>query len=157
LRNYEFVYIISPEIEQEDLESATDKVGQMIVDRGGQVLHLEAWGRRRLAYPIQKFHEGHYMVAQVQLEPETISELKERLALNEEVIRYLLVRTEDKPVEPLAAQPPEEPLQEEPEEEPQQKEIEEGPEQEEVEEELQQEPVEEQQVAEDAEEEETGG
>jgi small subunit ribosomal protein S6 len=129
----------------------------MIVDRGGQVLHLEAWGRRRLAYPIQKFHEGHYMVAQVQLEPGTISELKERLALNEEVIRYLLVRTEDKPVEPLAAQPPEEPLQEEPEEEPQQKEIEEGPEQEEVEEELQQEPVEEQQVAEDAEEEETGG
>ena len=148
MRSYEFVYIISPEIEQEDLESATDKVGQMIVDRGGQVLNLEAWGRRRLAYPIQKFHEGHYMVAQVQLEPGTISELKERLALNEEVIRYLLVRTEDKPVEPLAAQPPEEPLQEEPEEEPQQ---------EEVEEELQQEPVEEQEVAEDAEEGEAGG
>jgi len=148
LRNYEFVYIISPEIEQEDLESATDKVGQMIVDLGGQVLHLDAWGRRRLAYPIQNFHEGHYMVAQVQLEPGTISELKERLASSEEVIRYLLVRTEEKPAEPLAAQPPEEPLQEEPEEE---------PEQEELEEYHQQEPVEEQEVAEDAEEGEAGG
>lgn len=157
MRSYEFVYIISPEIEQEDLESATDKVGQMIVDRGGQVLLLESWGRRRLAYPIQKFHEGYYMVAQVQLEPGTISELKERLALSEEVIRYLLVRTEDKAVEPLAAQPAEEPLQEEPEEEPQQEEVEEEPEEEEVEEEIQQEPVEKQEVAEDAEEGEAGG
>ena len=148
MRSYEFVYIISPEIEQEDLEGVTDKIGQMIVDRGGQVLNLDAWGRRRLAYPIQNFHEGHYMVAQLQLEPETISELKERLALSEEVIRYLLVRTEEKEVEPLAAQPAEEPLQEEPEEE---------PEQEEVEEELQQEPVEEQEVAEDAEDGEAGG
>ncbi len=148
MRSYEFVYIISPEIEQEDLEGVTDKIGQMIVDRGGQVLNLDAWGRRRLAYPIQNFHEGHYMVAQLQLEPETISELKERLALSEEVIRYLLVRTEEKEVEPLAAQPAEEPLQEEPEE---------GPEQEEVEEDLQQEPVEEQEVAEDAEDGEAGG
>lgn len=138
MRSYEFVYIISPEIEQEDLESATDKVGQMIVDRGGQVLNLEAWGRRRLAYPIRKFHEGHYMVAQVQLEPETISELKGKLGLTEEVIRYLLVKVDEKKTAALAAEPQEEPLPEEAEAQPQE------------------EPVEEQEAPEEAEEEEGG-
>jgi len=94
LRNYEFVYILSPEVEEENLESITEKIGQMIASRGGQVLQLDSWGRRRLAYPIQKFHEGHYMLAQIQLEPEAILELKRSLGLTGEVIRYLLVRTD---------------------------------------------------------------
>lgn len=138
MRNYELVYIISPEIEEEDLESVTDKVGQMLADGGGQMLHLDAWGRRRLAYPIRNFGEGHYMVAQVQLEPETISELKGKLGLTEEVIRYLLVKVDEKKAAALAAEPQEEPLPEEAEAQPQE------------------EPVEEQEAPEEAEEEEGG-
>ena len=96
MRNYEFIYIVSPEVEEEDLEGVTEKVGQMIADGGGQVLRLEPWGRRRLAYPIRKFHEGYYMVAQIQLEPGAISELGAKLGLTEEVVRYLLVRAEER-------------------------------------------------------------
>lgn len=107
MRYYEFIYIISPEVEEEGLETVTEKVGQMIADGGGEVLRLDSWGRRRLAYPIRKFREGHYMLARIQLEPGAISEFRARLALTEEVIRHLLVRAEEGA--PVEAMPEEEP------------------------------------------------
>jgi len=55
---------------------------------------VDPWGKRRLAYPIRKQREGYYVVMQVQLPPEAISELERRLELSEEVLRYLLVRTD---------------------------------------------------------------
>jgi small subunit ribosomal protein S6 len=94
LRNYELVYIISPEVEEEDLEGVTERVGQLIADGGGEVLELSSWGRRRLAYPIQKFGDGHYILARIQLDPGALPELRRVLGLTEEVIRYLLIRTE---------------------------------------------------------------
>ena len=124
MRDYEFVYIVSPEVEEEDFEKVTARVGQMIVDGGGEVVRLESWGRRRLAYPIRKFREGHYVVAHIQMDPEAISGLKDRLGLTEEVIRYLLVKTDALPVEAVPAVSPPEPgdldqaEEEEPEEEP---------------------------------------
>ena len=106
---YEFMYIVNPEIEADDLQEVTAKVGQLIADGGGEVLRLESWGRRRLAYPIRKFREGHYVVSYIQLDPEAVSGFKGRLALVEEVIRYLLVKTEYIPSEAPPAVPPEEP------------------------------------------------
>lgn len=120
MRNYEFVYIISPEVEEEDLQGVTERIGRMIADGGGEVVRLDSWGRRRLAYPIRRFREGHYMVAQIQLEGSAISELRARLALTDEVIRYLLVRAEE--VAPAEArrheEPPPDQEEVEPEEEP---------------------------------------
>jgi small subunit ribosomal protein S6 len=110
LRKYEFAYIISPDIEEENLESVTEKVGELITRGGGRVLRLDSWGRRRLAYPIEKFREGHYILAQVELEPRAISELKRTLGLTEEVIRYLLVRIDEEPREGVEIR--EEPLEE---------------------------------------------
>jgi small subunit ribosomal protein S6 len=109
LRYYEFMYIVNPEIEADDLQEVTARVGQMIADGGGEVLRLESWGRRRLAYPIRRFREGHYIVAYIQLDPEAIAGLKGRLALTEEVIRYLLVKTEEIPTQAAPTVPPEEP------------------------------------------------
>lgn len=123
MRNYEFVYIISPEIEEEDLQGVTERVSRMIADGGGEVLKLDSWGRRRLAYPIRTFREGHYMVAQIQLEGHAISELRARLALTEEVIRYLLVRVEE--VAPVEARPHEEPAPDQEEMEPEEEPVEE--------------------------------
>ncbi len=110
MRYYEFVYIVSPEVEEEDLEKLTARVGQMIVDGGGEVVRLESWGRRRLAYPIRRFREGHYLVAHIQMEPEAISGLRGRLALTEEVIRYLLVKTDAVPAQAGPAASPPEPV-----------------------------------------------
>jgi small subunit ribosomal protein S6 len=117
LRNYEFMYIVSPEVEAEDLEQITDKVGQMIADGGGEVMRLASWSRRRLAYPIRKFHEGHYVLTHLQMDPQALSGLRARLALTEEVIRYLLVRTEEMPPAPAPTESQAEPTPPEPEEE----------------------------------------
>lgn len=106
MRTYEFMYIVSPEVEEENLETLTTKVEQMITDGGGEILRHQSWGRRRLAYPIRNFREGHYILDHLDLEPAAISELKARLALTEEVIRYLLVRTEEVPP-PVAPKEPE--------------------------------------------------
>jgi small subunit ribosomal protein S6 len=95
MRNYEFTFIAHPDVEDEGLAGVTEKVSQFIADGGGQVTNVNHWGRRRLAYPIQKQKEGYYVLMQVQLDPESIGELERNLKLTEEVIRYLLVRADD--------------------------------------------------------------
>ena len=126
MHTYEFMYILSPEVEADDLEAVTTRIGQMIADGGGEVVRLEPMGRRRLAYPIEKFREGSYILTHIQLDPGAVSQLKARLALTEEVIRYLLLRCEEVPpdvapaavreepasVEQPAAEPAPEPAQE---------------------------------------------
>ncbi|MEE8163866.1 MAG: 30S ribosomal protein S6 [Anaerolineae bacterium] len=95
MRNYEFTFIVHPDVEDEGITDVTEKVSQFIADGGGQVTNVDHWGRRRLAYPIQKQKEGYYVLLQVQLDPESINTLERNLKLTEEVIRYLLVRVED--------------------------------------------------------------
>jgi len=97
MRNYEFTFIAHPDIEVEDegLTGVTEKVSQFITEGGGQITNVDPWGRRRLAYPIQKQKEGYYVLMQVQLDPKSIVELERKLKLTEEIIRYLLVRVED--------------------------------------------------------------
>jgi len=95
MHNYEFTFIVRADVEDEGRTGVVEKVGQFITDGGGQVSNVDHWGRRRLAYPIQKQREGYYVLMQVQLDPQSINELERNLKLTEEVIRYLLVRVED--------------------------------------------------------------
>ena len=95
MRNYEFTFIVHPDVEDEGIEDVMGKVSQFIAEGGGQVTNVDHWGRRRLAYPIQKQTEGHYVLMRVQLDPESINELERNMKLTEEVIRHLLVRVED--------------------------------------------------------------
>lgn len=95
MRDYEFTFIIHPSVEDEGIADVTEKVSQFITNGGGVVNSVDHWGRRRLAYPIQKQTEGYYVLMRVQLDPQAIKELERNLKLAEEVIRYLLVRVED--------------------------------------------------------------
>jgi len=95
MRSYEFTFIVHADVEDEGITDVTEKVSQFIADSGGQVTNADHWGRRRVAYPIQKQKEGYYVLMQVQLDPESINALERNLKLTEEVIRYLLVRVED--------------------------------------------------------------
>ncbi len=95
MRNYEFTFIAHPDVEDEGLAGVTEKVSQFITEGDGQITNVDHWGRRRLAYPIQKQKEGYYVLMQVQLDPKSLDELGRKLKLTEEVIRYLLVRVED--------------------------------------------------------------
>ena len=95
MRDYELVLIISPEIPEEDVSSAIDKVSQFITGRGGTVADVNRWGRRKLAYPIHRHMEGNYVLTQFQLDPDQVTGLEASLGLAEEVIRHLVVRTDE--------------------------------------------------------------
>lgn len=95
MRSYELTFIVHPDVEDEGLASVVEKVSQFITASSGQVTNVNHWGRRRLAYPIQKQREGYYVLMHVQLDPASINELERNLKLTEQVIRYLLVRVDD--------------------------------------------------------------
>jgi small subunit ribosomal protein S6 len=89
------VVILRPEITDEDLPSAIERVQQFITDRGGEVKDTDRWGRRKLAYPIKSCMEGTYVVSQLNMEPRDAHEFEGNLRLNDQVIRHLLIKTDD--------------------------------------------------------------
>ena len=95
MRDYELVVILSPELAEEDIPAAIDRLSQLIADRGGEVKDIDRWGRRKLAYPINKHLEGNYLVTQVRLDPNRTSDVEAGLRISEEVLRHLLVRVGD--------------------------------------------------------------
>ena len=76
LRDYELVLIISPEVTDEDVPAALEKLSQFITDRGGTITEVNQWGRRKLAYPIKQFLEGNYVLTQFKIEPKMTAELE---------------------------------------------------------------------------------
>ena len=92
LRDYEMVFIISPEVIDKDLDATVDKVRQSITEKGGTISDLEQWGKRKLAYPIKHFMEGYYVLSRFKLTPASCSELEANLEVSEEVLRHLLIK-----------------------------------------------------------------
>jgi small subunit ribosomal protein S6 len=94
LRDYELTVVFSPELSDDDMPSAIDKVAKFIAQKGGVVSEVDHWGRRRLAYPISRFIEGNYVLTRIQLEPQAVADLEANLELSESVLRYLVVKRE---------------------------------------------------------------
>jgi len=94
LRDYELVMVLSPQVDEEGAAGIVERFSKFITDRGGAISNQEIWGTRRLAYPIQDFREGNYMLTQFSFEPGSTRELENSLKTSEEIIRYLLVKRE---------------------------------------------------------------
>jgi small subunit ribosomal protein S6 len=108
-RNYELTFIVKPDIDATNLTALHAKVKDLITTEGGSIVKQDQWGMRRLMYPIRKYREGQYTFMLLQLEAASIARIEARLHLNEDIIRYLLIRADDDlPVvaEPEAAQVP---------------------------------------------------
>jgi small subunit ribosomal protein S6 len=95
LRDYDLIYIISPEIGEESVPATVEKVSKLVAERGGAVEGVEQWGKRKLAYPINRFTEGSYVSTRIKLSPAEAKGLEANLKLTEEVIRHLLVKIGD--------------------------------------------------------------
>ena len=104
MRTYELVVIFRPELDEEGLDGLVSTFREVIVGSGGEPVTLEHMGRRRLAYPIQKLTEGHYVLMYANLDQASMSELERRLKLSDDVLRYLLIRMEDEAAAELQAQ-----------------------------------------------------
>ena len=92
LRDYELVFIVSPEVEDEALEATISGVSRFITDKGGVISSEERWGKRKLAYPIKRFLEGSYVLTQLKMRPGWSKELEANLKISEEVLRHLLIK-----------------------------------------------------------------
>jgi len=96
MRSFELVFIIHPEVDEDDLTAVVERIRGLVEHDGGKVVEIEPWGLRRLAYPIQKQGEGQYVLMRLELEPQGVASLERGLGLTEQVMRHLVVRVEEK-------------------------------------------------------------
>jgi len=110
LRDYEILYIVRPELDEEQLQAAIATVNKLIESLGGATQKTDVWGRRRLAYEVRHLREGQYVLTDFQIDPARVPELEGALKISDTVFRHLVVRKpEIKPRrQPKAAQKAEE-------------------------------------------------
>lgn len=94
MRQYEMMVILDPEVEERTVQPSLEKYLTVITNDKGTVDKLDIWGRRRLAYPIQKKADGIYAVVNFTSESATAKELERQLSLNESILRTKLLRPE---------------------------------------------------------------
>jgi small subunit ribosomal protein S6 len=90
MRHYEIVFIVHPD-QSEQVPAMVDRYRQMVTGRSGRIHRLEDWGRRQLAYPIEKVHKAHYVLMNLECDNETLTELEHAFKFNDAVLRHLTV------------------------------------------------------------------
>ena len=97
-RDYELGLILDPEVGDERARAIVERVTQTIGSNNGQVVRVNAWGRRRLAYPIDRHRDGLYFYFDMMLEPTSVAEVERSLRVNEEILRHLMKARDPKVV-----------------------------------------------------------
>ena len=107
MNKYELVYVIDAAIEEEARKAVIDRFHGMIETLGGKVEKVDEWGKRHLAYPINYKTEGYYLLVNFEANADVPKEIERNMQINESVIRYLIVKVEEKRsnVKPRAARP----------------------------------------------------
>ena len=94
MRHYEVVFIVHPD-QSEQVPGMVERYRQMVAGRSGKIHRLEDWGRRQLAFPLQKVHKAHYVLMNVECDGETLDELDHAFKFNDAVLRHLIVKMDD--------------------------------------------------------------
>ena len=94
MRRYEMMIILDPTLEEQTVQPSLDQFLSVVSTGGGSVDKIDVWGRRRLAYEIEKKPDGIYAVVDMVAEPDTVRELDRQLSLNEAVLRTKILRPE---------------------------------------------------------------
>jgi small subunit ribosomal protein S6 len=98
-RDYELGFILNPEVSEEQTSAILERIEKIVKNYDGQVVKVNQWGRRRLAYPIEHHRDGYYVFIDMILTPETVNELDRTLKVSEEVMRHLVKRRDPKAVQ----------------------------------------------------------
>lgn len=91
MRHYEIVFIVHPD-QSEQVPAMIDRYKTLVTSHGGAIHRLEDWGRRQLAYPIQKMHKAHYVLMNIETDGATLAELENSFKFNDAVLRHLTVK-----------------------------------------------------------------
>jgi small subunit ribosomal protein S6 len=97
MRTYELIFVVDPRVSDEDVVTLTNDYKQMIATGGSEITSEENWGRRKLAYPINKLNEGKYVLLNITSQDgkTSLAEVEHRMRQNDKVLRYLTVRTDE--------------------------------------------------------------
>ena len=108
MRDYEVLYIVRPDLEEDKVQDIVKRVNSLISRTGGSSEQTSLWGKRKLAYEVKHQKEGSYVLQDFQIDPGRVPELESALKITEEVLRHLIVRKPEKPPTPAtsAAPPP---------------------------------------------------
>ncbi len=91
MRHYEICFIVHPD-QSEQVPGMVERYRSIVTTKGGSIHRLEDWGRRQLAYPIQKIHKAHYVLMNIECDGETLNELEHSFKFNDAVLRHLTVK-----------------------------------------------------------------
>lgn len=92
MRHYEIVFIVHPD-QSEQVPAMVERYKALVTTRSGIIHRLEDWGRRQMAYPIQKVHKAHYVLMNIECDGETLAELESSFKFNDAVLRHLTIKT----------------------------------------------------------------
>jgi small subunit ribosomal protein S6 len=90
MRHYEIVFIVHPD-QSEQVPAMVERYKTLIASKGGQIHRMEDWGRRQLAYTIQKMHKAHYLLMNIEIDQETLDELEHGFRFNDAILRHLTI------------------------------------------------------------------
>jgi small subunit ribosomal protein S6 len=91
MRHYEIVFIVHPD-QSEQVPAMVERYRTLVTGKNGLIHRLEDWGRRQLAYPIQKIHKAHYVLMNIECDQETLEELEHAFKFNDAVLRHLTIK-----------------------------------------------------------------
>lgn len=89
---YEVTYIIKPDVEEEADKALVERYSGLVTGSGGTVEKIDDWGKKQLAYEIDDYTEGHYIYMEFSCDPEYPKELERNFKINEDIIRYLIIK-----------------------------------------------------------------
>jgi small subunit ribosomal protein S6 len=99
LRDYELMYVVRPDLDEDGLRTAQEAVQGLVEGQGGEVLNTTPWGKRRLAYEIAGLRDGHYVIVEFRGDGAKVKELERALRINDQVIRHMITIAVPKPPE----------------------------------------------------------
>lgn len=96
VRNYELMYIIKPDLDEEKLSAVIEKFGNIILNGGGEIESTDKWGKRRLAYEIDDYREGFYVLIYFKSEPAVVQEVDRVMKISDDILRFMIISKEEK-------------------------------------------------------------
>jgi small subunit ribosomal protein S6 len=101
MRHYEIVFIVHPD-QSEQVPAMVERYRTLVTSKNGHIHRLEDWGRRQMAYPIQKIHKAHYVLMNIEVDQETLDELEHAFKFNDAVLRHLIIKVKGAVILPSA-------------------------------------------------------
>ena len=95
MREYESIFILAPTLDEEQTQSIIDSLSEAAEERGAEVANVDRWGRRRLAFPVKKHKDGHFVIFTLRADSnDAVRELERRFKVSDSIIRFLTIRVD---------------------------------------------------------------